>query len=278
MTELHLSKNGYSSVDLQTYHDTLHSLHFNDNAICDPAHLVTLGQSFPYLVTLIAHNLPLTTLIASGEPELLPRTFHQLQCLSLSHSHLSQWDDLHILSLFSSLRKVRVMGIPLFDQIDEEKQRSFLVACLDNVQCLNGSEISSTEREDAERMFVWHFQSVNASERPAAFHKLAEKFGELRPLADICMDPESHVDLIVKFENLPTVRRRYDVTMTTGQLKKQLSSDVVGLPPSKFRLYYVDIETEVVHGHEEMKYMSRKLFSYRMKNNDQIIVQLKGSS
>lgn len=276
LTELHLSKNGYKSVDLQTCHDTLHSLHFNSNPICDPAHLVTIGQAFPCLVTLIAHNLPLTTLTASGEPDLLPHTFHQLQSLSLSHSQVSQWDDLHVLSLFPSLCKVRILGIPLLDQIDAEKQRSFLVACLNNVQYLNGSEISSTEREDAERLFIRHFQAVNASERPAVFNRLVERIGKVGTLADVCLDPESHVDVSVKFENLPAIRRRYAVTMTTGQLKKQLSSDVVGLPPSRFRVYYVDIEDEVqLYAPQEMKCLSRQLFSYRMKSNDQIIVQLK---
>lgn len=279
LAELHLSKNGYTSVDLQTQCESLCSLHFNDNPIVDPTHLALLGHAFPRLNTLIAQNLPLTSLLMSGESKTLPSTFHTLECLSLSRSSLSQWDDIAVLSVFTSLCKLRLMGIPLLDEIEEEKQRGFLIACLPNIHCLNGSDVSSEERKAAERMVIRHYQSCDPTERPMPFRNLLQRHGELNPLAEVCLDPEKVVELNVKFEDLPTVKRKVDVTMTTGQLKRQLSSDVVGLAPSKFRLYYIDIEGEsAVYGAEEMRYMSRKLFSYRMKNNDQIIVQLKDSS
>ena len=276
LAELHLSGNDYNNVDLQTHHENLISLHFNNNPICEPQHLLSLAEAFPSLSTLIAHNSQLASLILPSESIILAKSFHQLQCLSLSHSRLSTWDDIHFLSLFMSLQKLRLVGIPLLHEIKEENHRPFLIACLQNIQCLNGSTISSEEREAAERMFLRYFQSFDEAKRPPSFHKLLHQHGQLAQLADVCLEPASHVDLNIKFEDLPVVKRKFDVNITTGQLKKELSSDVVGLSPSKFRLYYVDVEDdEVLYGAEEMKVMSRKLFSYRMKSNDQILVQRK---
>ena len=58
---------------------------------------------------------------------------------------------------------------------------------------------------------------------------------------------------------------------TVAELKKQLK-EVVQLPTNHMRVYYIDKDLCCVFGPEEMKYSTRALHSYSIRDGDEILV------
>lgn len=50
---------------------------------------------------------------------------------------------------------------------------------------------------------------------------------------------------------------------------------ITNIPASKMRLFYVDQDLRDNHGPEEMKYMHKQIYSYNIRNGDEIIIDLK---
>lgn len=103
------------------------------------------------------------------------------------------------------------------------------------------------------------------------YHELVTKYGKLEPLAVVDLRPRSSAKVEVHFkEQVEEVSIRLD--QTVAELKKQLKT-VVQLSTSNMLLYYFDHEAPF--GPEEMKYNSRALHSYGIRDGDKIYVESK---
>lgn len=111
VTELHLSLNGYSSVDLPTdfRYQPLTKLFLNSNKIKDWSLVCHLGQCFPNLENLVAMESELTTLISELD---LKESFPCLKSFNLSKTKLSSWEDIEVFREFPALIEVRIKDVP----------------------------------------------------------------------------------------------------------------------------------------------------------------------
>lgn len=96
------------------------------------------------------------------------------------------------------------------------------------------------------------------------------KYGKLEPLAEIDLRPQFHANVEVHCEDkVEQVSIRLD--QTVAELKKQLRT-VVRLSTNNMRLYYIDKDLHSPFGPEEMKYSTRALHSYSIRDGDEILV------
>lgn len=101
------------------------------------------------------------------------------------------------------------------------------------------------------------------------YHELVTKYGKLEPLAVVDLRPQSSVKVEVHFQDkVEEVSIRLD--QTVAELKKHLKT-VVHLSTSNMLLFYLD--QEAPFGPEEMKYSSRALHSYGIRDGDKIYVE-----
>ena len=99
--------------------------------------------------------------------------------------------------------------------------------------------------------------------------------GTTSPLANVDMTPATHVTLWVVYEDLEPFEKRVSLKLTAAQLKREIAEEVVGLPPEKFDLIYVDLEDGKRYWSELMNSEIRQLFSYKMKDNDRLEIRRK---
>lgn len=196
--------------------------------------------------------------------------------MNLSSAKIQSWNDIDILSKFSTLRNLRVQNWPLWEKCDstEHERRQLLIARLPQVTILNGGGvIGHDEREDAERAFIRYYMQKPENEQPVRYMELVNKHGKLDPLVNIDLKPEKKV--YIKFFYGQSVEERYvDVYRTVTDLKHRLEK-LFNIPPSKMRLYYVDQAYRELRCPEEMRYPHKQLYSYNIATGDEIIVEKK---
>lgn len=101
------------------------------------------------------------------------------------------------------------------------------------------------------------------------YHELVTKYGKLEPLAVVDLRPQSSAKVEVHFQDkVEEMSIRLD--QTVAELKKHLKT-VVQLSTSNMLLFYLD--QEAPFGPEEMKYSSRALHSYGIRDGDKIYVE-----
>ena len=136
---------------------------------------------------------------------------------------------------------------------------------------LNKSDISVTERENAERWLIRRYQ--DKTDKPKIQQTLVDTHGLLEPLADINLSSSHEVTLQFLIDHADwkkTETERVDVRQTTGSLRLTWSRRLQ-VSTSKLRLFYIDPE---VDGNQVLWDSSRRLLDYKMKDGDQIHVQL----
>lgn len=103
------------------------------------------------------------------------------------------------------------------------------------------------------------------------YHELVTKYGKLEKLAVVDLRPQSSAKVEVHFrDQVEEMTIRLD--QTVAELKKQLKA-LVQLPTSNMHVTYFDHEAPF--GPEEMKYNSRALHSYGIRDGDKIYVDSK---
>ncbi|XP_071110909.1 tubulin-specific chaperone cofactor E-like protein [Haliotis cracherodii] len=167
------------------------------------------------------------------------RPFHQLHTLCLSKTNITDWEHLHALSQFPSLSSVRLTGIPLVAQMEQDDRWMLYIASLPNIKLLNGSDITNTEREKSERFFLRHFLNTAESDRPTRFAELEKKHGKLTQIVDI--------DLGARYEERPTLtfilcgkvafKEKIHVVGPVGKLRNFVA-DKLGVHKRQFRMYH----------------------------------------
>ncbi|KAL6471081.1 hypothetical protein MHYP_G00197310 [Metynnis hypsauchen] len=269
LEELFLCLNEYNTVTASaTPCTSLRLLHITDNSLHDWSEVRKFGSMFPSLDTLVLANNNLSSILESGDN--LCRLFPNLRSINLHNSGLNRWEDIEKLNCLPKLEEVRLQGIPLLQTYTNTERRSLMIAQLPSVTCLNGSVVSEGEREDAERFFIRYHLDHPEEELPHRYHSLVTKYGKLAPLAEIDLRPRCHAKVEVHCEDrVEQVSIRLD--QTVAELKKQLRT-VVQLPTSNMRLYYIDKDMCSAFGPEEMKYSTRALHSYSIRDGDEILV------
>ncbi|XP_029965260.1 tubulin folding cofactor E-like a [Salarias fasciatus] len=267
LEELFLCLNEYSSVSASSVAcPTLRLLHITDNSLQHWAEVRKFGSLFPSLDTLVMANNNLASI--QDNKDILQRLFPNLRSINLNNSGLNRWEDIEKLNYFPKLEEVRLQGIPLLQAYTNAERRSLMIAQLPSISLLNGSVVSDSEREDAERFFIRYYLDYPEEELPYRYHSLVTKYGKLEPLAEIDLRPRCRAQVEVHCEEkVEQVNIRLD--QTVAELKKQLTT-VVQLSTQSMRLYYIDKCS--AFGPEEMKYNTRALHSYSIQDGDEILV------
>lgn len=220
---------------------------------------------FPSLETLIIMENPLSDLERNSKDS----SFLSLKSLSLTKTKLTSWEHIEALRKFVSLNAVKLIGIPLLANYEKNEARRLLVARLPNIDCLNGTPITSTEREHAERHFIRKFQT--SGQPPARYHELIAIHGELDPLADVNMDPAEHADVLMHVTGRASRLERISLCKTTGKFKRDMA-DMLQVPVKKISIFYKDKDCN--QGSERMVYKDRRLHRYGIKDGDEIFVDI----
>ncbi|XP_015269303.1 PREDICTED: tubulin-specific chaperone cofactor E-like protein [Gekko japonicus] len=270
LEELFLCLNDYKTVSCSPVCcHSLKLLHITDNDLKDWPEIRKLGVMFPSLDTLVLANNYLTTIEDSEDS--LGRLFPNLRSISLHKSGLQSWEDIDKLNSFPKLEEVRLLGIPLLQPYTNEERRKLVIARLPSITKLNGSVIAEGEREDSERFFIRYYLDFPQEEVPFRYHELVTKYGKLEKLAVVDLRPRSRAKVEVHFKDqVEEMTVRLD--QTVAELKKQLKT-LVQLPTSSMLVTHCDHEAPF--GPEEMKYNSRALHSYGIRDGDIIYVDSK---
>ncbi|KAL8173654.1 UNVERIFIED_CONTAM: hypothetical protein K2H54_014104, partial [Gekko kuhli] len=270
LEELFLCLNDYKTVSCSPVCcHSLKLLHITDNDLKDWPEIRKLGVMFPSLDTLVLANNYLTTI--EDAEDSLGRLFPNLRSISLHKSGLQSWEDIDKLNSFPKLEEVRLLGIPLLQPYTNEERRKLVIARLPSITKLNGSVIAEGEREDSERFFIRYYVDFPPEEVPFRYHELVTKYGKLEKLAVVDLRPRSSAKVEVHFKDqVEEMTVRLD--QTVAELKKQLKT-LVQLPTSSMLVTHCDHEAPF--GPEEMKYNSRALHSYGIRDGDIIYVDSK---
>ena len=265
LQELHLSKNNYLQVNFDPafQHKSLKRLHINNNSLSDWREIEKLSPAFPNLQILVATSNPLSEI-----PPPDPCVFPELSSLNLNGAKISKWKCIEQLNALASIKDLSLLKLPLAASMEEKTRRFAIVARLPKLRKLNKSDISESEREDAERWLIR--QCEKDPSRPAVYDSLVTKYGSLNPLAAVDMTPKPKANIEFCYDDRRSEIHCIKLNQSTSSLKKWVSQRI-GATPSNFRLCYFNIEYS---DWTLMRYNSKRLYSYDMKDGDQIHVQM----
>ena len=270
LQELHLSKNNYLQVNFDPafQHQSLKRLHINDNSLSDWREIEKLSPAFPNLQILVATSNPLSEI-----PPPDPCVFPELSSLNLNGAKISKWKCIEQLNALASIKDLSLLKLPLAASMEEKTRRLAIVARLPKLRKLNKSEISETEREDAERWLIR--QSEKGPNRPAVYDSLVKKHGSLNPLAAVDMTPKATIEICYLYDDGRSELHCVNLNQSTSSLKKWVSQRI-GTTPSSFRMFYVEPLLCLTEYPDStlMRNNSKRLYSYGMKDGDQIHVQM----
>lgn len=254
-------------MDSYQEHQAMKTLHLVSNNIKEWASTETVGKLFPCLEMLIICMNPLDNVTPSGA------FFKKLHTLNLNNTNVSSWDSLESLLTFPNLKSLSLWHVPLDNGYNEKERRFAMISRLPAIQLLNKSNISDTEREDAERWLVRKYQKEH--KRPSVYDELTSKHGSLDPLPDIDLSPKKNVSLQFTFEGVDRQSEvhRVSTEQTTKQLRSWIGNSLLqGVQASKLLLVYVDFEEGNVYDTQVMKNDAKPLYYYKMKDGDKIEV------
>ncbi|XP_052790849.1 tubulin-specific chaperone cofactor E-like protein [Mya arenaria] len=158
--------------------------------------------------------------------EAIEKPFQALETLCLSDTHIKKWKHLDALKAFPSLSSVRIKNIQLASKLSAEDRRNMFIACLPRIRNLNGSEISDTERERAERHLVRCFSEKKY--KPPIYATLEKKYGKLTPLVDIDISKgyKEHVTLTFHQNSEVVFTETVSVKEHTGSLRNMIGKKI----------------------------------------------------
>lgn len=235
LDELHLSTNDLGDPGNGAFaHDNLRQLFLGCNPISS-FEAVTHNLRVPALELLSLAECPLASVpdLSEDESPIMAR----LNNLSLSTTKIGSWEEVDKLRNFPSLKELRLQYVPILNELSAHERRMMIVARLPNIQVLNGGDmIPATEREDAERGFIRHF--LSSPVRPPRYHELVAVHGQLDPLVNVNMAPDTHVKVTVCHKDAARVEV-IKVYQTVQQFKAVLQG-WFGMPPQNMKVYYCD--------------------------------------
>ncbi|XP_060077545.1 tubulin-specific chaperone cofactor E-like protein [Ylistrum balloti] len=270
LTELHLSLNNYTSIDvdnLESY-PSLQKLFINKHVISRWSEISKLGHLFPHLEALITIESDLADMILDCPEASI--VFPCLKCLHISSTKLQNWEHIEELRKIPKLCEIRMKNIPFLEEYNEKVRRQMIIARLPNITHLNGSPINEVEREDAERAFIRFF--MDKENQPRRYHELGETYGTLDPLADVDFSVKKTRRVTIKSdEDEKSQEMEINITQTVRELKKFLQN-FAGLPSHKFRLFFHAIVDGVPLNSSELIFPDKVLHSLNINDGDCFII------
>jgi len=275
LNELHLASNNYSIITFtdQFVKYSLKILYFNNNNLSNWNEVCKLGKCFPNLENLVLSHNDLSNFSSIDELH-TSKCFQNLEILILNKLKINEWSVIDQLREFPHLKHVRIQNIPLLNSYNDEEKYYLLVAHLnESIDSLNGSKITDEDKENCERKYIRHYLDIPI--KPPLYYQLENKHGKLNKLADVNLEGNKRVQVKIKFRD-QHIYERIDVRQTVGDFKKQLEK-FVGLPSSRFKVFYIDIEacSMSIYGPEELKHLNRCLYSFNIRDGDEIEIDLK---
>lgn len=264
LSELHLSLNQYTSIHFsdEFVNTTISIFYFNNNDIDNWNELDKLGQNFPKLEILSLAETSCSTI-----NEKTAKSFTNLKCLNLSKTTLNSWDNLEKLNSFPLLEEIRLMHIPLIQNLNEKLCRQLLLSHLPNIKRLNASHVTDKERDEAERATIRYH--MNRDTKPTRYDVLVSKHGELDALVDVNLCPKTQCTVRLKHGDKQTLMN-VDTKWTVKIMKKKVS-DWCGLPLNRFTLFYENLE--ILHGAIALKLADKQLYTFNCEDGFNFIVQ-----
>ncbi|KAK0066206.1 tubulin-specific chaperone cofactor E-like protein isoform X2 [Biomphalaria pfeifferi] len=178
-----------------------------------------------------------TTAVSCAETKQCLKPFENLQILCLSNAELSHHNHLKPFMLFPKLTNLRLKNNPLYSSVHGEDRRKLYIASLPTVNILNGSEISSMEREKAERHYLRYY--MDKLEKPDFYHTLVKKHGPPVKLVDIDLSAGYQEWATLKFicDGAVKFTRRIHLVDPVSRLRNLIAAQLA-LPKRCFVLYH----------------------------------------
>ena len=256
-------------------HLKVSKLYLVENQLAQWSSIECIGVLFPNLLSLILNSNPLRKI----SPKLCPNGgeslhFHSLETLNLNDTQLDEWESVEQLGCYPRLRNISTLRVSLGEKMTMKDRRYAAIARLPRLLYLNKSLVSEEERQDAERWLLREYQDHPSP--PQAFIHLQEKHGHLQPLAQVSLEPVKVASLSFSYDGIerPDEVLDVDLMQTMRQFRRWIGQRIL-VPPSKLRIFYYDSEAAEVYRVEELKFESKALYTYRMKNGDKIEVYVK---
>jgi hypothetical protein len=229
LTELHLASNNYSKITFSSNFQkpSLKVLYFNNNQLNSWLEVCKLGACFPNMETLVISENQIEHLCHDTT------LFKNLNLLIANKLKINDWSSIDHLRKFPSLKHVRMQNIPLLESLSDEEKYFVLVGHLDDsIHSLNGSRITTDDKENCERKYLRYFMDFES--KPTRYFELESKHGKLDKLADVNLEIRKKVNVKIKY-NGKHVHDKIDVRQTVGDFKKYLEK-YVGLPSNRFKV------------------------------------------
>ena len=154
--QVHFSRNRLVSLRLTPSPSTsitaltrLQSLYLEANALSSWEDVAPLGE----LPSLALLNLNFNQLRSVPTPE-AGGGFLTLRHLMLRGNPLDSWASIDALDLYPKLTEARLAELPLTSSMSGAAARRVVIARMAKLRSLNGSEVRTREREDAERFYL----------------------------------------------------------------------------------------------------------------------------
>ncbi|PVD32125.1 hypothetical protein C0Q70_07553 [Pomacea canaliculata] len=163
--------------------------------------------------------------------------FEKLDTLCLSRTSICEVKHLQALNQFPQLKSLKIMEIALFSDVRQEDRRKLFVASLPGIKVLNGSEITPTEREKAERHYLRHF--LNNQEKALRYKELVAKHGPIQPLLDIDLGVRFQKDATLTFVlcGVKEFQETVSVLQPVGKLRTMVA-ERLAIPWKSFRMFH----------------------------------------
>ena len=226
--------------------------------------------------------------------------FPTLKQLNLEETNISSLHSLQHINCFPALTDLRINGTPLTQRFTDHS-RMILISDLPHVVNLNGSKLNSKERLHSERNFVREFSLASGSEQHAeldasedtnpmirylaahelpvnraVFQRLFTSHGQVYKFAEVNLAPPTDVMLHLQTEEGERSTATFPLQLKVKDLKATCEA-MFGIPIANMKLFYGDHEMLQVMGLEVLRFDSKTLGSYNMKDDDIIVVARKDS-
>ncbi|KAK9111866.1 hypothetical protein Scep_019385 [Stephania cephalantha] len=183
------------------------------------------------------------------------KPFNNLRCLLLGDNKIADLPSVDCLNYFPNLTDIRLSGNPITDQTNGGIPRFVLIARLEKVQILNGSEVSSRERKESEIRYV-RYVITQMQDRLGEIAYIHPRFDKLKALHGIEDEKSSNdmkgpqkmasglLSITLKscgasMGEKPPVTKKIPATTIVGKLKV-LCESFFKLKGNKLKLFLVE--------------------------------------
>jgi len=279
--EIHACINEIRDVRYDPSLEGIEVLNLQGNLITDWSSVWTLSK-LTKLQKLILNSNQLTK--AEIPPDEADVPFKSLKSLSLSDNLINEWHSINILNDLPSVTEFRFRDNPICQGKTGFELRQELIARLENVKILNGSEVAERERKTAEMAYIktysTNYYKARREDTISNFniaHPKYQKLANLHGLPDEQVNTtKSLKDNLINLEikcpdcsSKPVTEKKVPSTMTLQQLKGVLQR-LYKIPTSKQKISYFDTKnSREIHLEDNMK----QLCFYSIASGDTVLLR-----